>query len=873
MLGRPRLAALLDQGSRRRVTLVSAPAGSGKTVACAAWAASAGRRVIWLSLDEADRAEWFWSYVWTGLKRGQCAPGDVLRTLEDCAPQRFPPALVEVAQRFAEPVVLILDDLHSVSDPAVLEGLEVLIRHAPRSLRVILSTRRPPPLQLARLRVAGELADIDGSDLACTPDEARAYFRMLGITLDGPACEALLGRTEGWMAGLRLVAMRAEAAGAGRPGRPPVPTDLVGDEPIVTDYLWDEVLAGQPPETRSFLLRTSIVPELPGDLADALTGEPGSGRTLEQLSRDNNFVVTLGTGRAGYRYHPLLRSALAAGLRREMPQEIPGLRRRAADWYAGADRPVDTIACAVAAQDWQYAAHALAEFGIDVLMTAGPEELESLLGRFPAEQAADQVAVAMAWGAARLWSGDAQAAGTHLASADRALAQAAPELRRIAEPTLAALRILHTAEQDLADPGLLTRGWALAGRCGADVRAQAEHRALGTLWFALAIASLRGWEIAGARHALRQADDHLGSGRMAALRCRARAWRALADASYGDLTRAGREADSLSKLAIPATGEASSLAALAFAEVCLQRDDIAMAKHLLSEADPGQMGRLPGEPPAATIVALAQARVMLAGGDATAGRAVLSRLRGAWAPGRVPLSRAVTVTEAEAALAVGDVGRARALLLLADEGADLSCPEIALAWADVRLVEGDYGAALTAVQPYLAALAAGQDTSGGEPAGPTIRERIRAMLVAAVARRRQGAAAAACDFLERSLDLAEPEGAYRVFLDGGAAVRAALTVLVPPTSRHAGFAGRVLERFDAQGMRLPSAGGPPRVRLTDSERAVLCFLPSHMTNEEISQALYLSINTVKTHLRSAYRKLGVGSRREAIAQGRRLGLL
>jgi len=127
--------------------------------------------------------------------------------------------------------------------------------------------------------------------------------------------------------------------------------------------------------------------------------------------------------------------------------------------------------------------------------------------------------------------------------------------------------------------------------------------------------------------------------------------------------------------------------------------------------------------------------------------------------------------------------------------------------------------------------------------------------------------------MEQALALAEPDGAYRVFLDGGAPVRSAITVLVPPSSRHAGFAGRILERFEAQAPRAAGAAEQATVPLTDSERAVLCFLPSHMTNEEISQALFLSVNTVKTHLRSAYRKLGVGSRRDAIACGRRIGLL
>jgi LuxR family transcriptional regulator, maltose regulon positive regulatory protein len=224
------------------------------------------------------------------------------------------------------------------------------------------------------------------------------------------------------------------------------------------------------------------------------------------------------------------------------------------------------------------------------------------------------------------------------------------------------------------------------------------------------------------------------------------------------------------------------------------------------------------------------------------------------------LSRAVTVAEAETALRAGDHGRARALLLRAGDGTGPAA--VALALADLLLAEGDFRGARDAAAACL---------DGGP--GRTAAERTRALLAAAVACRRLGEAAQAADRVEEALGLAGPEGAYRVFLDGGAAVRSAVTVLVPPASPHAGFAGRVLERFDSCGPRLGGAGGPVSVPLTDSERAVLRFLPSHMTNEEISAALFLSVNTVKTHLRTAYRKLGVRSRRDAIARCRRLGLL
>ena len=213
VLRRRRITGLLDQAARNRVTLVSGPAGAGKTVACATWASATAqsRRVAWLTVDAEDQQAWFWAYVCAALARLRAIPADVLRSLEDTSPDRFPLRLVEVAQLFTEPVVLVLDDVHELADPAVLSGLDLIIRHAPGTLRLVLSARQPPALQLARLRVSGELADIGGADLACTADEADAYFAMLGIDVDQGARDELLRRTQGWMAGLRLAAMRAHS--------------------------------------------------------------------------------------------------------------------------------------------------------------------------------------------------------------------------------------------------------------------------------------------------------------------------------------------------------------------------------------------------------------------------------------------------------------------------------------------------------------------------------------------------------------------------------------------------------------------------------------------------------------------------------------
>jgi LuxR family transcriptional regulator, maltose regulon positive regulatory protein len=886
VLRRRRITALLDQAARNRVTLISGPAGAGKTVACSTWAAAPAqaRRVVWVTLDAEDQQSWFWSYVCAGLGRLRSIPAESLRSLEDVSPDGFPLRLVEAAQSFTEPVILVLDDIHELTDPTVLGGIDLLIRHAPPTLRLMLSARQPPALQLARLRVAGELADIGGHDLACTSEEADAYFSMLGLDVDPGARDALLRRTQGWMAGLRLAAMAARSDP--EPGA--TITDLAGDEPIVTDYLWDEVLVKQAPATRMFLLRTCIAGQVSGDLADALTGQSGSARTLDRLSRENSFVDVVDRERGEYAYHPLLRQVLTAELHREIPHEIPVLLRRAARWYAAHDHPIASVRCAAEAQDWDYAAQTLAEAGAGVASPGSTADLESVLSLFPADRSSDDPAVAAAWAAARLWDGDRDGAVAYLDSGDRALSRAVPAMQRIMEPTLAALRVMLAGGRTDPDPALLATARSLAERAQAAASTQPEHRAVGLLWFALGVARLRRWEIQPARHALRLADRQLAAGNLTGLQARARAWRALAEAWYGDLTAARRSAaDGLIRrgplesasagpdrpelgrpeLGRPELGrselaQAAELAALAQALLSLRRDDLATAQRLLEGIDPRLTGQFPGEPPVSAVAALIRARVLLADGDATGATALLSRLRETWGPAHPALADVLTIAEGEVALRVGNTGRARAVLLLIEEGEHFDRADGRLLRGGLLIAEGDFKSALEAVEPCLD----GDD-------GVTLQEQISGLLIAAAAQRRLGLADEAAGLLEQALTLAEPEGAYRAFLDAGAAVRSAMTVLIAPTSRHAGFAGRILERFDAQTPRPSGPADAASVPLTDSERAVLRFLPSHMTNEEISQALFLSINTVKTHLRSAYRKLGVSSRREAIARGRRLGLL
>jgi len=863
VLRRRRVTELIDRAAAHRVTLVSGPAGAGKTVACASWAAaSPAGRVAWLTVDARDgEPARFWPYVRAALARAGAVPADAVRSLEDVSAAEFPLRLIEAAQLFTEPVVLVLDDIHELAGRPVLAGLDLLVRHAPPPVRLVLSGRCPPGLQLARLRVAGDLADVTAADLACTADEAAAYFAMLSIDVGAAEREEFLTRTEGWMAGLRLASIRHRASAAELCGV----TGIAGHEPMITDYLCDEVLGKLSAETRLFLLRTSVTERVTGDLADTLTGEPGGARTLERLSRQNSFVEALGADHATYRYHPLLRDVLAAERDREIPNEIPILLRRAARWHAAHDGATDAVRSAAQAGDWDYAARMLAEVGTAALMRDGAQTLEQVLALFPAGRRADDAAVAAALAAARLWSGDPDGAAHHLDDARRALGRCAEAERRIVEPWLAALRVMRASSQAAADPGLLAQGWTSAEQAQATAGTQPEHRALGLLWFALGAARLRRWEINAARYALNHAGQQLTAGGLGELCERARGWHALAEAWYGNLAAAEKAAGELAEGESSRDPAAASLAALASVQVHLARDDLAAARILLADVDghSADFCLLPGEPSLSVVAGLIRARIALADGDATGARGLVVRMRDTSAASDLQLDGVLTVLDCEIALRTGDAGPARMILGADADGPRREQAESLLALGRLLLAEGDFAAALEAVGPCL-------DASAGDA---TLQIKVAALLVAVVANRRFGRTKPATELLDQALALAEPDGACRVFLAAGQPIRSAITVLVQPTSRSARFAGRILARFDAQ---IPRAGGVPvqsEAPLTSSELAVLRFLPSHMTNQEIAEALFLSINTVKTHLRSVYRKLGVASRRAAIARGRRLDLL
>jgi LuxR family maltose regulon positive regulatory protein len=398
-------AALLDAlsaGRHRKLTLLSAPAGWGKTTLLAQWAVGAGEdeRFGWLSLDPSDNDPvWFWMYVVAALQK--ISPGVGIRAVELLAMGTDPvqvvlPTLLNDLDTIASPMVLILDDYHLVVSGAVHEQLAFFISRMPGNLHLVLATRSDPMLPLARLRASGELAEVRTDDLRFGAIEADHLLNdVLGLDLAHADIQLLHQRTEGWAAGLYLAALSL----AGRADTAAFIRTFAGDNRHIVDYLMAEVLDGQPPHLRSFLLRTSILGRLSGALCDAMLQTSGSASVLAKIERENLFVVPLDTSRHWYRYHQLFGELLRTELRRSEPDLVADLHRRAACWFETEGLIDEAVRHLVAGGDIARSADLIAADWVSEFNGGGVSTVSTLLDLLPEETVLQdpRLSVARAW--------------------------------------------------------------------------------------------------------------------------------------------------------------------------------------------------------------------------------------------------------------------------------------------------------------------------------------------------------------------------------------------------------------------------------------------------------------------------------------------
>ena len=480
VVARPRLGGRLSGGSDARLTLISAPAGFGKTTLLTAWLAAAAtenRAVAWLSLDESDRQPaTFWTYLITALQTAVPGIGaDALPLLQSAQPpiETVLAAVLNELAAVPNDIDLVLDDYHLVDGPDLRVGMVFLLEHLPPHVHVVISSRADPLLPLARLRARGELVEVRAADLRFTPDEVAAYLNdVTGLDLSPENIAALEGRTEGWIAALQLAALSMQ----GRTDIGAFIAGFAGDDRYIVDYLVEEVLARQTEQIRTFLLRTCLLDRLNGPLCDAVTGQPGGKATLEALDRANLFLVPLDDSRHWYRYHHLFADMLQAHLGDERPDEVTDLHRRASRWYDHNGQPAPAIRHAVAAGDIERAAD-LIELAIPELQRNRQEAtIRGWLDAVPYEVVRMRPVLAVGFVAALMAGNEFEGVEARLRDAERWLEPAVGDGK---EPHARSEGMVVVDERELSRlPGVIEMYWAALALVGGDVPATLRHAQL-----------------------------------------------------------------------------------------------------------------------------------------------------------------------------------------------------------------------------------------------------------------------------------------------------------------------------------------------------------------------------------------------------------
>jgi LuxR family maltose regulon positive regulatory protein len=928
---RPRLASLLERAPGTPLTVVSAPAGFGKTTVLSVWintwlsgtaASGEARSAAWVSLTERDRhSASFWTYVLHALDRA--VPGSAASSLTLLRSGRAPiesvlAGVVNELSVHAGTVTLVLDDYHLADGPDVAEAMAFLVEHLPPQLRLILSTRADPALPLSRMRVRGELLEVRAAELRFTADEVAAYLNDLhGLGLPGADVTALEARTEGWAAALQLAALslrdRADTSGfiAG----------FAGDDRYVVDYLADEVLSRQPDHVRRFLLDTAILDRLAAPLCDAVTpagraaagaetglGGRSDGRAmLDLLERQNLFLLPLDDHRHWYRYHHLFADVLHTHLLRERPEDVPDLHRRASRWYAENGQTEDAIRHALAAGDVEDAAD-LVERALPGLRRDRREGvIIRWIEQLPPEVVDRRPVLAVGFIGAQM-------ASNHFDG----VAERLRDLEEMLKSPEADLVVVDRSELDRV-PGAIETYWAGLALVGGDPAGTIKRAAHAlevaaegdnlTISAAAGLMGLAFWAtgdvVAAHRSYLRCADGLTRAGHLSdVLGCSL----ALADMELtlgrlADAERALHRALALAERHATdqtSTGSAGKVVRgtadmlVALSRAAWHRNDLATAADYLRRAD--DLGEGAGLPQNPYRWRVAMARLRATERDWSTALDLLDEAQRVYVGDFSPPVHPVHATRARVLIASGDLAGAAAWarehgvapddeLSYVREYELLTLARLLL--SQHRATEpgrGPHGRAADALLVKATRLldrlrVAAQE---GERVGTVIEvEALRARAQHA-AGNRAGALAA----LRHAMSLSEPDRWVRFFVDAGPEIAELLHTLAA-ADPNSGYARELLSAA-ASGDTHPAdtadtdtptdtpcapTAAMPADPLSERELAVLRFLGSELDGPAIARELVVSLNTVRTHTKHIYTKLGVNNRRAAVSKAHQLGLL
>jgi len=863
LVSRSRIEKRIAQGVQGPLTVVSGPPGAGKTMAIASWAANCGPRpVAWVTLDDYDNEpRIFWSYVVEALHQAGVAVSGAAATLAQGEATGYV-FLLRLASALAAndpPMILVLDDLHLLSEPTTLGGLAYVLRNARSGFHLVVASRIDPLLPLHHYRLTGDLTEIRASDLAFSVPEAALLMAQHGITLPAESLEYVTMRDEGWAAGLRMAAMSMD----GHPDPEQFVKNFVAEDSAVAGYLVEEVLNTQPADLRNLLLATSILDQVNADIAGELVADEHAASALPALAGANAFVQPVGRG--WYRFHSLFKDVLRLKLRREQPGKVADLHRRAARWHQQNGNLADAVRHASYADDQQLAARILIdELALGQLM--GPRDNGLLTDGFPPGSDIPARPQSLLAAAATALSDARDNAGEAYLSVGERLLERLPDDQEV--PSRLAAAVIHLAlarrRGDLhAAAVAAARAENLLARIPESllVRHPEAHahvlsgRGVVELWSGnLGRAALlldRAASLLDAAAAPGNDDE----------RATCYGYLALLEALRGRLSHAAE----LAAAGIVAPGDSgsgppSASAAVALALVHLERNELNDSRRRLKSVDTAL--RAHPDKLLSAVAGLVAARGSLAEGRAQTAAEMVGRARNGWSPPPW-LDGMLTVAESQAYAAAGDIETA---VDAARRAGPESALAAAVALARALLAAGNLGAASQAL---------GGATEAPPDEAPD-RTQLEAWLADALLGFRSGDQARARRSLQRALRLGEPERLRLPFAMERSWIRPALRRHPDLARAHRQLLGPGLVGpafFPAQPPSTDQAAPMVVEQLTDRERDVLRRVAEMLSTAEIAAEMYISVNTVKTHLKSIFRKLGAADRRKAVRRARQLKLI
>jgi LuxR family transcriptional regulator, maltose regulon positive regulatory protein len=839
------------------LTLVCAPAGAGKTALLSSWLQARPRDdVAWLSMRRERSEAAFWAEFLEAMRR--VVPRSSL--LGRLAPPRVATRsgfVVQLLNGFAQledPVTVVIDDFHEVRRRNVAAALDELLRSAPDTLRLVIATRHDPALPLHLLRASGELTELRARDLSFTSAEAGELFTALGVQLEPVELDAVLVRTEGWAAGLRLFTFSQRDRGGDSTGV----AELVLDDRPAAEYLTAEALSRQPVDIRDFLLTTSIVDQVTPELADVLTDRTDSAHVLERLVSENVFIERVEPQTGSYRYHPLFAALLRAELQHLRRAEVPELHRRAASWYYDNGASIDAVQHALEGGDLRLLTASMVDSWFELLGRTDVALHEDFLRQLPPRKLASSQELAAVAATIELVGGNVRRGSRLLA---RALESAKPPAEASAQAVVTFAHMLQARLEGNASDSVTGAEELVEVAASEPMRAQYAD-----VLRAIALAHLGVAEDSLGRYAEAQAhlEEALELSRFADVpyaELASTGGLASVELAQGRLRRAARLGRSAIELAETRGWNETFLATRAYATTALvelEWDDLeAAAEHSRKLA---QVARVTDDRLARAWSAVIDASLCLAAGTETVELGV-QHLRGARASlGGIELPRLHLLAarlEARLLSAAGDWETGQAVIERALKK-DPGSVALLVSKARLLLVVGDADGALATV-------------AGPVEADTTIM--CERAVVSALAHNVTGDRREALSAIEEALGLAEPENMRRPFLEAGSAViRELLAEHLRRSPSHRWFATEILRRLD--GTRGNGAVPADLLEpLSGREQEVLHYLPTMMSNADIAGELFVSVNTVKTHVKSIYRKLDATRRQDAVGRARQLHLL